>query len=190
MVQTAGAGLIVPAAALAGSAATPLQAQTSRPSSKPEGPGAQRLSLRKLKAWEGLGYGMFVCFGMETFVRATSELEIAPASAYNPQALDVDQWVQTARDAGMRYAVLTAKHVSGHCLWPSRFTKHTVANSGNKTDVVEAFVTACDKRGVLPGIHYMSLDGRHRFGGTSVEIFQMLWMGEVKRRSPEPSNHP
>ncbi len=159
MARTAGAALTLSAAAPASSGASPPQA-------KRQGPGAQRLSLPKLKAWEDLGYGMFVCFGMETYVRATAQLEVAPANTYNPGVLDVDQWVQIARDAGMRYAVLTAKHVSGHCLWPSRYTKHTVANSGNKTDVVEAFVKACDKRGVLPGIHYMSLDGRHRFGGS------------------------
>jgi alpha-L-fucosidase len=75
-----------------------------------------------------------------------------------------DQWIQIARDAGMRYAVLTTKHVAGHCLWPSRHTDYTVANSGNTANVVEAFVKACARRGVRPGFYYCSWDNHHLFG--------------------------
>jgi len=60
--------------------------------------------------------------------------------------------------------VLTAKHVAGHCLWPSRFTDYTVTQSGNKTDVVEALVKACERRGILPGLYYCSWDNHHLFG--------------------------
>jgi len=126
--------------------------------------GAQRLSLANLRAWEALGYGMFIHFGMSTFLGEEIPDGKAPASAYNPDRLDVDQWISLARDAGMKYAVLTAKHVAGHCLWPSRSTDYTVANSGNKTDVVEAFVTACRRRGVLPGLYYCSWDNHNLFG--------------------------
>jgi alpha-L-fucosidase len=126
--------------------------------------GAQRLSLAKLQAWEALGYGMFIHFGMSTYVGDELPDGKAPAFTYNPDELDVDQWVQIARDAGMKYAVLTAKHVAGHCLWPSKFTDYTVAQSGNRTDVVEAFVRACARRGVLPGIYYCSWDNHNLFG--------------------------
>ena len=85
-------------------------------------------------------------------------------STYNPDRLDVDQWVSVARDAGMKYMVLTAKHTSGHCLWPSKHTDYTVANSGSRVDVMEQFVNACDKRGVKPGFYYCSWDNIHRFG--------------------------
>jgi len=64
----------------------------------------------------------------------------------------------------MKYAVLTTKHVAGHCLWPSKHTDYTVANSGNTTNVVEKFCEACAKRGVLPGFYYCSWDNHHRFG--------------------------
>jgi alpha-L-fucosidase len=59
---------------------------------------------------------------------------------------------------------LTAKHVAGHCLWPSKCTDYTVAQSGNKTNVVEKFVDACRRRGVLPGFYYCSWDNHNRFG--------------------------
>ncbi len=126
--------------------------------------GAQRLPLASLEAWQALGYGMFIHFGMSTFDSDEYSRGDKPATHYAPDRLDVDQWVSVARDAGMRYAVLTTKHVSGHCLWPSRFTDYHVGNSGNTTDVVEAFVNACERRGVMPGFYYCSWDNHHLFG--------------------------
>ena len=72
--------------------------------------------------------------------------------------LDVDQWIQIARPAGIKYAVLTAKHAAGFCLWPTKYTDYNVRNSGNKTDVIEAYVRACERRGILPGLYYGSRD--------------------------------
>jgi alpha-L-fucosidase len=126
--------------------------------------GDQRLSLTALQRWEALQFGMFLHFGMSTFEGKELPDGKTPSSRYAPSKLDVDQWVCVARDAGMKYAVLTTKHVSGHCLWPSRHTDYHVGTSGNKTDVVEAFVKACEKRGILPGLYYCSWDNHHRFG--------------------------
>lgn len=126
--------------------------------------GAQRLAVEKLRAWEGLGYGMFIHFGMSTFVGKELPSGKEPSGTYAPDRLDVDQWVSVARDAGMKYAVLTAKHVAGHCLWPSSLTDYDVETSGNKTDVVAAFVKACEKRGLMAGLYYCSWDNHHRFG--------------------------
>ena len=126
--------------------------------------GAQRLSRERLAAWEALGYGMFIHFGMSTFDGDELSKGDRPSMLYAPTDLDVDQWIRVARDAGMRYAVLTAKHVSGHCLWPSRHTDYDVETSGCRTDVVAAFVSACAKYGVVPGLYYCSWDNHHRFG--------------------------
>jgi len=126
--------------------------------------GAQRLSIDQLKQWEALRYGMFICFDISTYVANEFSDGRVPASTYAPDRLDVDQWIGVARDAGMTYAVLTAKHVAGFCLWPSKHTDYTVANSGCTTDVVEKFVHACEKRGVKPGLYYCSWDNHNRFG--------------------------
>ena len=75
-----------------------------------------------------------------------------------------------AADAGMSYAVLTAKHVSGHCLWPSDETDYHVGTSSNRTDVVEAFVTACKKHGVRPGLYYCSWDNHHLLGSRTLNM--------------------
>jgi alpha-L-fucosidase len=138
--------------------------------------GSQRLGIEQLQAWERLQYGMFIHFGMSTYVNIEGKVFFKPdgsdsPSRYAPGALDVDQWVCVARDAGMTYAVLTAKHISGFCLWPSKHTDYTVANSGNTTDVVEAFVKSCEKRGVKPGLYYSSYDNHHRYGSRTRSDF-------------------
>lgn len=126
--------------------------------------GNQRVPLAKLKEWESWKYGMFIHYGMSTYVENELPDGKAPASTYAPSALDVDHWVAVARDAGMKYAVLTTKHVAGHCLWPTKHTDYSVVNSGDTTDVVGAFVESCEKRGLLPGFYYCSWDNHNRFG--------------------------
>lgn len=128
-----------------------------------ENKGSQRLSLAQLTAWEELGYGMFIHYGMSTYVQNELPDGSHPPTTYAPDRLDVDQWVRVAAEAGMKYAVLTTKHVAGHCLWPSDHTDYSVKNSANTTDVVEKFVAACRSHGVLPGFYYCSWDNYNRF---------------------------
>ena len=145
--------------------------------------GAQRLSLEQLQKWEALKYGMFIHFGMSTFDGDELSKGDLPSTAYAPDKLDVDQWVCVARDAGMKYAVLTTKHVAGHCLWPTKHNDYHVGTSGNKTDVVEAFVNACEKRGVLPGFYYCSWDNHNKFGSRTwtdtADEERALWPQQV-----------
>lgn len=126
--------------------------------------GSQRLPLTQLQAWEQWRYGMFIHFGMSTYVQNELPDGKAPATTFAPDTLDVAQWVSVARDAGMRYAILTTKHVAGHCLWPTKYTDYSVANSSETADVVGQFVSACRDKGVLPGFYYCSWDNRNRFG--------------------------
>jgi len=126
--------------------------------------GDQRLSLKQLQAFEEMGYGMFIHFGMSTFDGDELSKGDKPSTFYSPPSVDTDQWMRTARDAGMKYAILTTKHVSGHCLWPSKYTDYHVGTSNNKTDVVEAFVKSCSKYGIMPGFYYCSWDNHHLMG--------------------------
>ena len=129
------------------------------------------MSLEQLQAWEKLGYGMFIHFGLSTYAGKECPDGKSPASLYAPDQLDVEQWIGIARDAGMRYAVLTAKHVAGHCLWPSTHTDYHVGNSGNTEDVVERFVNACRKKGIMPGLYYCSWDNHHTFGSVTSDFW-------------------
>ncbi len=75
---------------------------------------------------------------------------------FNPQALDTDQWIRTAKSAGATYAVLVAKHCSGFSLWPTKAHDYSVASSPWKNgqgDVVGDFVASCHKYGLKPGLY-------------------------------------
>jgi alpha-L-fucosidase len=106
-------------------------------------------------------YGMFIHFGINTFYDEDWTDGSKPPSSYKPTAVDADQWIGTAKEAGMKYVILVSKHVDGFCLWDSKYTEYDVASSGNKTNVIEAVAKACKKYGVGLGIYY-SLWDRHQ----------------------------
>jgi alpha-L-fucosidase len=111
-----------------------------------------------LHEFEKLQFGVSFHFSMNTFTGNDYETGGVPASTYNPTNLDVRQWIRVARDLGARYAVLTAKHMSGFCLWDAADYDYDVAASANKTDVVAAFVGACKEYGLKHGFYYCILD--------------------------------
>lgn len=123
-----------------------------------------------IQEWQTLRYGMFIHYGMSTFTGCELDSGDSSPVTYAPTLLDVDQWIRVAHDAGMNYAVLTAKHVAGHCLWDSKVQwkgqefDYDVATSGDKTDVVGGFVNACKKHGVMPGLYYCLMDGPNGLG--------------------------
>jgi alpha-L-fucosidase len=111
-----------------------------------------------LREFERLQFGVSFHFSMNTFTGDDYDVGKAPAATYNPTHLDVRQWIRVARDLGARYAVLTAKHMSGFCLWDSENYDYDVGASGNKTDVVASFVAACREFGLKHGFYYCILD--------------------------------
>ncbi|MEM6885432.1 MAG: alpha-L-fucosidase [Verrucomicrobiota bacterium] len=125
--------------------------------------GAQRLPVEKLEEYMQWKYGMFIHWGMSTY----DEQDLSACESietYDPTDLSVDEWISVARDAGMRYVVLTAKHVAGHALWPSAYGDYSVKNSKDTTDVVGEFVNACRDKGLHVGIYYCAWDNTNLFG--------------------------
>lgn len=115
-------------------------------------------AMRALREFEKLQFGVSFHFSMNTFTGNDYETGGVAVSTYNPTHLDVRQWIRVAGDLGARYAVLTAKHMSGFCLWDSVNYDYDVAASPNKTDVVAAFVAACKEYGLKHGFYYCLLD--------------------------------
>ena len=77
--------------------------------------------------------------------------------AFNPDALDCEQWIRTAKEMGATYAILTTKHHDGFALWPSKYSRYSVAQTpwkDGKGDVVKEFVAACRKYGLKVGLYY------------------------------------
>jgi len=112
-------------------------------------------SLSQL-AWQRDELAMFIHFGVNTFSnREWGEGKEDPA-IFNPTRLDAAQWARTARDAGFKAMILTAKHHDGFCLWPTKTTRHSVASSpfrGGNGDVVREFVDACRHENLRVGLY-------------------------------------
>jgi len=127
----------------------------------------------RMRWWTEARFGMFIHWGLYALParhewvknreRMTNEQYQQYFERFDPDLFNPREWARAAKAAGMKYAVLTAKHVAGHCLWPSDHTDYSVKNSGDTTDVVAKFVEACRARGVLPGVYYCSWDNHHRF---------------------------
>ena len=77
---------------------------------------------------------------------------------FNPVLFNADSWVKTAKDAGMKYLTITAKHHDGFCLWPTAYSEYNIMNSPFKRDVVGELATACKKQGIAFCIYFTVLD--------------------------------
>ncbi len=136
-------------------------------------------SKNQVAAWEAMKCGMFIHFNMNTFAGVEYDNGQLPASAFNPDKLDVDGWIRAARDGGMKYAVLTTKHTGGFCLWDSKVTwkgkeyDYDIASSPCKTDIVAEFMKACEKYQVKPALYYCLWDDHNQKGSTKEEYFQL-----------------
>lgn len=82
--------------------------------------------------------------------------------AFVPKHFDPHAWAQAAVDAGMKYAVLTAKHHDGFCLFDSSHTTYSTMHNGFGRDVVAEYADAFRTRGLKVGLYYSLLDWHHR----------------------------
>jgi alpha-L-fucosidase len=104
-------------------------------------------------------FGMFIHFNVATFNEREWANGYEDPLSFSPDKLDCNQWAEVAKEAGMKYAVLTVKHTGGWCLWDSKFTtSHDVTafkkyKNGNG-DIVKEFVDACRKHGIKVGLYY------------------------------------
>ena len=116
-------------------------------------------------AWQDMEIGAFIHYGLNVYTGQEHGDGHEPASKFNPTELDAEQWVLAAKALGAKYAVLTARHEGGFCLWPTKTTDYSIANSpykNGKGDIVRGFVNACRKHGIKPGLyHTASHDARH-----------------------------
>ncbi|WP_406335198.1 alpha-L-fucosidase [Streptomyces sp. NBC_00203] len=112
-------------------------------------------------AWQQDGFGLFLHFGVNTFNgEEWSDGTLDPAT-FDPTGLDASQWAQTARAAGAKYVVLTAKHHDGFCLWPTATTTYSVASSPwreGRGDVVAELAEACRGAGLGLGLYLSPWD--------------------------------
>ena len=128
--------------------------------------------------WQQLELTAFFHFGINTFTDREWGDGKEDLSLFNPSKLDARQWVRTARDAGIKQVILTAKHHDGFCLWPSKYTEHSIKNTPYKNgrgDIVREVADACKAYGMGFGIYLSPWDRNSTYYGDSAK-YNTLFM--------------
>lgn len=135
---------------------TPLQKQEGKSFSVPANASREdviKLATEVRPSYRQLDYQQremlgFIHIGMNTFTGAEWGTGKEDPSIFNPDQLDAEEWVKTFKDAGITGVILVTKHHDGFCVWPSKYTDHTVAHSpwrNGQGDMVKEVADACKK---------------------------------------------
>ena len=126
---------------------------------------------RRMEWFKQARFGMFIHWGLYAipargeWVRSTEKMpeeEYMPFfREFCPKHCDMREWARAAKNAGMRYAVLTSKHHDGFCLFDSKYTDFKSTNTPAGRDFVREFLDAFRAEGLKVGLYYSLLDWHH-----------------------------
>ena len=119
--------------------------------------------------WQRMEMNMFCHFGPNTFTGAEWGDGTEAEDLFNPSDLDCRQWARTAKAAGFKGIIITAKHHDGFCLWPNPVSKHTVRESSwrdGQGDVLKELSEACAEEGLKFGVYISPWDRNDPHYGT------------------------
>lgn len=120
-------------------------------------------------AWHDMSFYLFMHFGPNTFTDLEWGQGDEKADLFNPTNLDCEQWCRMAKASGAKGIIITAKHHDGFCLWPSKFSKHTIRESkwkNGQADILKELSAACKKYGLKFGVYMSPWDRNHPDYGT------------------------
>ena len=131
----------------------------------------RRAYEKRMEWYRDARFGMFIHWGLYSipargeWVRFVEEIPKEDYMRYfyefDPVDYDPRKWAKAAKDAGMKYVVLTAKHHDGFCLFDSKYTDYKVTNTPAGRDLIKEYVEALREEGLRVGIYFTLLDWHH-----------------------------
>jgi alpha-L-fucosidase len=127
-----------------------------------------------MRWWEDARFGMFVHWGLyaqlgrHEWVMNRERIPVAEyeklADSWRPKERPAREWARLAKQAGMKYMVMTTKHHEGFCLWDTEQTDYNAVKRGPGRDLVREYVEACREFGLKIGFYYSLMDWHHPDG--------------------------
>ena len=133
-------------------------------------------TVSKMDWWNEARFGMFIHWGLYSipagewdgatdhaeWIRTTAQIPLEVydtlVNYFNPVKFNADEWVRTAREAGMKYIVITSKHHDGFCLFDSEYTDFDVMSTPFKRDILAELAEACHKQGIVLCFYHSIMD--------------------------------
>jgi alpha-L-fucosidase len=134
---------------------------------------------KRMAWWREARFGMFIHWGLYAipageweggtdhaeWIRTTAQIPIEVydrfVDQFNPVKFDADEWVRIAKDAGMKYIVITSKHHDGFCLFDSAHTDYDVMSTPFKRDIMQELADACRRAGLRICWYHSIMDWHH-----------------------------
>jgi len=127
--------------------------------------------IQRMKWWTEARFGMFIHWGLYALParhewvknreRLTNEQYQKYFELFDPDLYNPKEWARMAKDAGMKYVVLTAKHHEGFCLFDSKYTDYKSTNTPCGKDLIKEYVDAFRAEGLKVGFYYSLIDWHH-----------------------------
>ena len=143
----------------------------------------------RMKWWREARFGMFIHWGIYAvpagvhkgkqmgprigeWIQQEMKIPVAEyaeyAKQFNPQKYDADAWVRLAKEAGMKYIVITSKHHDGFALFETAASDFDIVDATPyKRDVIKDLAAACQKHGIKLGLYYSQAQDWHHAGGAA-----------------------
>lgn len=125
----------------------------------------------RLKWWADARFGMFIHWGIyaqaarhewvKKHERIPDDLYQKYFEVFNPDLFNPAEWAKKAKEAGMKYAVITSKHHDGFCMFESAYTDYDVVNTPYGKDIIKEWVEAFRAEGLGIGFYYSLIDWHH-----------------------------
>lgn len=134
---------------------------------------------KRMEWWREARFGMFIHWGLYAvpagewdgatnygeWIRSSARIPLETydqfAGRFNPVQFNAEEWVRMAKQAGMKYIVITSKHHDGFCLFDSEQTDFDIMSTPFKRDVLKELADACQKEGIKLCFYHSIMDWHH-----------------------------